>query len=424
VLVALLAVAGGVWQVTRPTTLIVAVGPADGDDAHLMRSFAERLDRQGAPVRLVLRPTEDVTTAARALDAGDADLAVVRADVALPSAGQTIAILHRNAAVLMAPSGSAIEDAAGLNGKTVGIVPGTRANEDLLDAVLAQYDVPVHGVTRVGLAPDGVDEAVREKRVDAIFAVGAVTGKALAGAVAGLTEAGGGPPVFIGIDEAEAMAQRRIALESVTIVRGAFGGSPPRPDDSVTTVGTSYRLMASTAAPETEITELTRRLFETRAELTGVAAQAARIEAPDTDKGARLPVHPGAAAYLNNEEESFLDRYGDWFYILAMVFGFIASAAAAIAGRWRSRTQDQAHRLEELLGIMREARTASDVGSLDVLEQRADEVFATTLSVATSQQIDTGRLTAFSLALDQVRHAIADRRRTLAEAPARRHAAE
>jgi hypothetical protein len=46
----------------------------------------------------------------------------------------------------------------------------------------------------------------------------------------------------------------------------------------------------------------------------GVAIPIAnRIEAPPADKGAALPVHPGALAFLNDDEQSFFDEhYGVW----------------------------------------------------------------------------------------------------------------
>ena len=55
---------------------------------------------------------------------------------------------------------------------------------------------------------------------------------------------------------------------------------------------------------------------------------------------------------------------------------------------------------------MREARAATSPATLDRLEQEADDVFAETLSVAAHAQVDTNRLAAFSLALEQVRQAM------------------
>jgi type II secretory pathway pseudopilin PulG len=136
--------------------------------------------------------------------------------------------------------------------------------------------------------------------------------------------------------------------------------------------------------------------------------------APDTAKTARHPVHPGAVAFLDDEELTFMERYGDWIYIGVMVIGVFGSAFAALSSRFRRQSHEQARRLDQLLGLMRAARRCDDLVALEQLEQDADEIFAATLQVATHEEIDPNRLAAFSLALEQVRHAIGERRRLLA----------
>ena len=188
---------------------------------------------------------------------------------------------------------------------------------------------------------------------------------------------------------------------------------PPKPGEPVPTIAAVYRLTAQAKLSETVVADFTRRLFEMRQDLAAAVPAADRIEAPDTEKGAGTPVHPGAAAYLDGDELTFLDRYGDWFYLIAMLAGVLGSIGAALAGRLRTRSHEQAHRLEHLLDIMREARGATSLATLDRLEQEADDCFAATLGAAVHERIETGRLSAFALALDQVRQAIADRRRQL-----------
>ncbi|WP_158266773.1 TAXI family TRAP transporter solute-binding subunit [Alsobacter soli] len=415
VIAVILAVFAGIYAYNRPTEFVVAVGPPHSEDAKLVQAADKILRRDRASVRLKVLLTPGPAEAAKAFDDEKADLAVVRSDLSVNSTGQAIAILHRNAAVLLAPSGSPIEHVGDLRGKTVGMVRQTVANDQLLETILRQYEVPGHEVARVALGLEEIESAVRNHRVDAVLAVGPVTGNIVPAAVAAVAAGAGAPPIFVPVNEADAIAQRTPAYDSMQIVRGSFGGAPPKPSDSVQTIAAVYRIVAQAKLADAHVTDLTRRLYEMRNDLVAAVPLAARIEAPDTDKGGRITVHPGAAAYLDGDEESFLDRYGDWFYIIAMVMGGVASAFAALAGRWRSRGHEQALRLERLLGIMREARTAETRQVLDYLEQQADEVFSQTLALASREEIDAGRLTAFSLALDQVRQAIAERRRMLAK---------
>jgi TRAP transporter TAXI family solute receptor len=414
-----LVLGGAVWQVAQPEALKVAVGASGTTDSQLLAAAGQILRRHGDPVRLKVSPVEDPGAAAAQLDRREVDLAVVRSDQALPANGQTVAILHRNAAVLLAMPGTKIDEIGDLEGKSVGVLRGSAVNERLLDTILSHYEVPLPSVTRLPLTPEQVGEAAKGKQIDALLVVAPVPSLLVTDALAAVAAAGRGPATFVPIAEADAIAQRDPAFEKLEILRGSYGGTPPRPVEEVTTLAVTYRLMAHDDLSEATVTTFTKRLFEMRSDLAHALPQANRIEAPDTAKGSKLPVHPGASAYFDNEELTFMDRYGDWFYIMAMVVGFLGSAAAALMGRLRSRRVDQAERLERLLRILRDTRAAHDVLVLDRLEQEADDCFAETLATATNEEIDTARLTAFSLALDQVRLAIADRRRFLVDrAPA------
>lgn len=411
--VAALAAAIAYWELGSGTsTLRVAVGPANGEDTRILYAIAQILKREQSSVRLRVIPTEGPAQSAQALEAGQVELAVVRSDAAMPANAPTVAILHTNAALLVAPAESGIAHVSDLAGKTVGVLRGNATNERLLDVILAQYGVPSTLVNRKLLQPADLAEAA--SGLDAVLVFGAIPGMVIDDAVSALSQSRPGGLVFIGVSEAEALAQRQPAYEAVRIVRGTFGGTPPRPPDNVTTLGVTFRLVAKANVDQTDITELTRQIFENRTELASMVPLAAGIAAPDTAKAARHPVHPGAAAFLDDEELTFMERYGDWIYFGVMVVGFFGSAFAAVSSRFRRQSHEQARRLDQLLGIMRAARRCNDPGELDRLEQDADDIFAATLQIATHEEIDPNRLAAFSLALEQVRHAIGERRRLLA----------
>lgn len=412
-LVAAAAVTAGGYFATRPTELTVAVGPPGSEDVRVMTAVGQLLRRDRAGVRLRVVAADGPAEAAAALERGTVNLAVVRSDLAVPTSGQTLAIMHRNVAVLAAPAGGPVTTLSDLAGRTVGLVRGSAVNEKMLNTILAQVEIPHNEVARLALKPEEVFVAVGSRKVDAVMVVGPITGPLAAGVVAAVAAVGPGQPHFLGISEADAIAQRMTSYDSTQILRGAFGGVPPKPGEPVPTIAAVYRLMAQAKLSETVVADFTRRLFEMRQDLAAAVPAADRIEAPDTEKGAGTPVHPGAAAYLDGDELTFFDRYGDWFYLIAMLAGLLGSIAAALAGRVRTRSHEQAHRLEHLLDIMREARGATGLATLDRLEQEADDCFAVTLGAAAQERIDTGRLSAFSLALDQVRQAIADRRRQL-----------
>jgi hypothetical protein len=138
---------------------------------------------------------------------------------------------------------------------------------------------------------------------------------------------------------------------------------------------------------------------------------AARIVAPATDKGAVLPIHPGALAFLDDESESFFEKYSDAFYIGAMVISVLGSALAAVASRLSKLHREGAcEQITRLIEIMNEARDASHIERLQALDKEADVILAQSLQPGFKQVPDLGTL---GLIIDQVRHAINARRKQL-----------
>ena len=144
-----------------------------------------------------------------------------------------------------------------------------------------------------------------------------------------------------------------------------------------------------------------------------------RIEAPPADKSAALPVHPGALAFLEDEEKSFFDQYGDVFYIGAMCLSVLGTAmAAAMAKLKRQSAPDTDRILNRLIELIKEARAANQAETLDFCEKEADELLELTLALDMVHGLSPNRVGAIDLALNQLRHIISDRRQNLA-VPAR-----
>ncbi len=409
----LLLVGGMALWYERPTVLTVAVSSTDEQDHDLITVAATQLKHGREPVRLRLIPVENANAASAAIDDGKADLAVVRSDIAMPDKGQTVVILHRDAAILLAPGSGEIKEIADLKGHRLGIVHNGAGNTRLLETALAQYDIAADALTVVPLQPEEVAEAIRSKRIDAVMAVDVVSGPLMRDLVKAVVSGGQGAPVFIPVAEAPAIAQRSPAYDSTEIVKGAFGGSPPRPAEEFDTLSVTHRLVANGMISQGPIADLTRFLLTERSALAAASPLARRIEAPSTDKDAALPVHAGAAAYIDDSEETFFDKYSDMIYMGAMVLGVLASGATAMLSRLNSQkaavVDASVGRLIEMLALVRSAPT---IAALDDLQGEADGILASALSSTSGG--DEARLTVFGLVLDQIRAAIRDRRRSLA----------
>ena len=334
---ALIAVGVATFWYERPTRLTVAIAKADAEDYALIGTAAKLLKFGKNAVRLRVETVDGPAAASAAVDAGKVDLAVIRTDVALPDDAQTVVILHRDAALLVAPSSGAVHEVADLAGHTVGIVHRGAGNEAMLATALAQYDVRPEDVAIVGLAPEDVAGAVKAKTVDAVLAVDVLSSPHLRDIVKAVAAAGDGTPTLVPIAEADAIAQPLARLREAGSGAGRLrrNAAPP---------GRRIRHDQHHAPPRRQrervqdlISDLTRFFLTEKMQIAASVPIARRIEAPSTDKGLALPAHAGSAAYIDDDEQTFFDKYSDMIYIGAMLLGVLASGATAVLGRIQSR---------------------------------------------------------------------------------------
>ena len=138
------------------------------------------------------------------------------------------------------------------------------------------------------------------------------------------------------------------------------------------------------------------------------------IEKPDTDRDAAVPAHPGAAAFLDNDQKTFFDKYSDYLYFGLMLVSGLGSGAAWLATYARADDRVKSLKvLDRLLDIVKAARAAETVDELVKLREEADSVLGRTICQVQANKLDKLALMAFSLALDQAQLAISDRRSTL-----------
>src|SRR5262249_34692573 len=154
----------------------------------------------------------------------------------------------------------------------------------------------------------------------------------------------------------EAIAQNHPAYEASQIPAGSLGGAD-RPEDEVKTISFSHHIVARRGISESTIALFTRQLFSIRQSLKNDFPLAARIETPDTDKDATIPAHPGAAAFVDGDEKTFLDRYSDYIWWGLMLVSAMGSAGAWFAGYLkkdeRNINTSQRDRLLDMLATAR-----------------------------------------------------------------------
>jgi TRAP-type uncharacterized transport system substrate-binding protein len=398
----------------RPTTLTIAVGSLDGEAARIVSAIAGRLAATNAGVRLNVIETSSALEAANAFSSGKTDLAVVRGDVGDLSQAQAVIVVAHAVALLITQPGPSIADLADLKRATVGVVGG-ETNRKIASVLTDEYDLGRANVKFRDLAPPEVRRALESREVRAILVVVPLTEKYLS-LVRGLFPKAG--PVLIPIESAGAIAEKERAYESFDVPKGTLRGSPPLPNDDLTTLRVAFYLVAKKQLDADLMTELTKALMNVRRDLLGELPILAQVAAPDTDPDAFLPVHPGAAAFYNGTQQSFLDKWGNAIFLAPMIFGGLVSVLAAA---WKflrvgeSRKGEQA--LDSLYAVGRRIRTAEGEPDLSEIEREIDRVLQAQRAKATAGDENSLDVATLNVAAHRLQSLIHDRRIQIAAQP-------
>jgi TRAP-type uncharacterized transport system substrate-binding protein len=398
---------------THPVTLTVAVGSIDGEATKVMSAIASHLVSINAPVRFKVVDTETAIEAAAAFAKGKVDLAVVRGDVGdLSKAGSVVVVAHMVALIIALP-GSPIDSVEALKGHTVGVIGG-EMNAKLADVLSKEYGF-VRAKVFKDVALADARHALQSKEVSALLIVIPLSEKYLS-LVRGLfPQNSKKSPVLISIDSAGAIAQADRAYESFDVPKGTLRGAPPVPDDDLTTLRTSLYLVANKKLSSNLVATLTQTIMRVRRDLLVEQPIFAQITAPSTDADANVPLHPGAAAFYNGTQQSFMDEYGNWIYLAPMIIGGVATV---LAGAWKflavGKSESQGP-LDALYALARRIRKADTQAELSAIEDEIDSILRTQRAKAAAGDENAVDATTLNVAAHRLENLIHDRRAAVIE---------
>jgi len=408
---------------THPTTLTVAAGSFDGDAVKLMSTIATRLASNGSPVRLNIVDKGNVLEAAKAFSSGQADLAVVRADIEDLSAAETVVVVTRAAVLIVAPPGSSITEMDDLKRKTVGVVGG-EMNHKVTEALTNEYSLDGAKTQFKDLSLPDIPQALKTKQVDALLVVMPVTDKYLKilrnlfpTSVKQKTT-----PSLVPIESAEAIASVTKYYQTYDLPKGTVQGSPPVPDEDMKTLRVPFYLVANKKLSDDVVSALAQSIMDARRDLLGAYPIVAEISEPNTDRtdsdsDTYFPVHPGAAAYFGGNVQSFFDKYSNQIFYGSMLLGMLTSV---FAGAWKFIVKDEDkpenQPLMRLYALTDQVTKATTQAELTETEQRIDSILKDELRKYAIGDADAAETGAMGLATHRLEHLIAQRRAQLAGA--------
>lgn len=399
------------WVFSAHYTIRAATGPVGSDWQKFLEASKHEIEEERPRLRLDLKETSSIQESAEALQNGNVDLAIVRSDHPAAASGGTIVIVRRIPLLIMVPAHSSIKLMTDLVGKKIAVLDGTAEGDPLLTTVMDLYGLKPSNIVKA--SPAEVGALLREKRVAAALAMAPDGPGAVTDAVKAIVKATKKPPRFLDLEEATAIATRNPVYQKIEIPQGAFTVAPPIPSEEVTTVAVTVRLVARRAMLNYVAGEITRSLLATRAKLAATGPTAGEIEAPDTDKKGVLPVHPGAAAYLDGEQESLFEQAMTQLFNVSIIGGILGSLAFGVSALWRRhRAEETQKTIARLPAMLREAKSVPP-NRLDEMEDELDTLSGWLLDRFVREHIPPERSSGVSAMISEVRLAIERRRKMI-----------
>jgi TRAP-type uncharacterized transport system substrate-binding protein len=408
VILTLATVWGGRIWFRHSETLVFATGEAGGVEARFAAKLATVLKNNSSRLRLKVVANADDAKAVAQFDRKQADLAVLRTDAKLPSRARAVAILEHDVLLLISPKGKKIKSLATLKKTRVAVVGGSE-NEAFLRKTLESSD------DAAGLR---IQTAPPDSTLDKLFAsgYGAVVVVAHASKMMKdksyekyARQAGGF--TLNAIDDAKAIARRIPGISSETLETGMLSAAPAIPDDDLDTIGLQWLLVAQAKVSAGTVGELARIIYENKSELALDDGFAAKIEPAETDKDALVIAHPGAAAYINDDTKSFMDRYSDAMYLGAAALSIIGSIFAGIYTKVTRVAPEKAGQLATaILGIGERIEHAHSMDEIEALEEELEAILRGAVVGLRDGTISSDGLETFKLGYEFVRDEIGMRR--------------
>lgn len=374
-----LAIALGLY-LSMPTTLRIAVGPDGTEQTRFVLAVQRAMIDTRQPFRLHVRTVSSSSDASKLLDKHLVDLAVARSDDPTSNEGRSIAILQKRSIIVVVRKDSGITGVTDLHGRNVAVVGEADSSLPLIARIFAHYEIPPEEVKLKEMRPADVASAMADGLLDAFILVIDPNSRMPRRILAEITDKLKIPLVFTGMPASEALAFRFRDLVSTEIPAGVFGGTPPRPDAAINTVAISYELIATERMSDTTATALTKSLLDLRTRLRRDQEMSFSIETPPVDEPRRFLPHDGTAALVNDDAETFLEKYSDQIWLALFALSIAGSSVTGFLGWATGRRRDDEQTFQALLPQLTERLAAADsLEAVDEVQRDFDALVVTTL---------------------------------------------
>ena len=403
---------GRIW-LRNSETLVFAVGDANSLEARFAARLAAVLKNNNSKLRLKIVANADSAKALAQFDRRQADLAVLRTDVRVPSRARALAILEHDVLLLLSPGKQKIKSLAELKKKKIAVLADGDGGAAFVRNILEITDGS-EAASKVQMAPPN-------STFDKLFAPGGY------GAVIAIAHASRiikdksyeqnarrGVFTLNALDGAKTLARKNPGISEETLATGMLSSAPAIPDDDLETVGLQWLLVAQSKMSSPTAGDLARTIYENKADLALSDGFASRIEPADVDKDAFIVAHQGAAEYINDDTKSFMDRYSDLLYLGVGALSIIGSIFVGLYAKVTRVAPEKASELATaILDIGERMEQATSMDALDALQDELETILRGAVVGLRDGTISSDGLDTFKLGYEFVRDELAMRRDSL-----------
>jgi TRAP-type uncharacterized transport system substrate-binding protein len=409
-----LAVWGTRAWLKETSVLTFAVGNAGQLEARFAAKLATVVANNSASLRIKVVNYPDSDKALAAFDHKQAELAILRTDAKIPFRARAVAVLENDLLLMMSPKNRKVTSLASLKGKKIAVLGDDGRNEEMLRRTLLSYDLASLGTT-IQTVPTDSDLAklLAPNNFSAVIAIEHLTKIAHDKRYEELAKSSLGLSVS-SIDEATAIQRKVPGITAEKLEEGLLSAAPELPDDDIDTIGLQWLLVTQSSLSEPKGTTLARIVLENKSALTLDDGFAGQIGPADTDKSALVAAHKGAAAYIDDDTKSFMDRYSDIIYIALAAASIIGSIFVGIYTAFTRVAPEKAGELATtLLEIGNKIDDAKTIDALDLLQDELEALLRQVVVGLRNGSVSGDGLDSFRLSYEFVRDTLALHRENL-----------
>ena len=314
----------------------------------------------------------------------------------------------------MAPARHKLEHIPDLKGKRLGLVARTTRDEEAVARLLDVFDLKPADVALTLVKPNEVARLTKSGRIHAVLVIGAPADPDVSAIVYSVDAKPKEPPTLLVVDIGEFLKENTASVSEATISKRAFSRRNI-PEEDVDTVSVPTLLVANKAPIRPikaklyndAITELTKTLLKRHSDIARKVPLASLVAAPDDDKSAKFPVHPGTSAYLDDTDVSWYTLFSDQIWNVVLIGGIASSVFAATVSYLKSRGPDPMKELlDQLKSIILRAQGTSDGTVYRALSEDLSNIGIKIASIGYERESSSEQIVAIHFAYDAACRAV------------------